>query len=173
MQTTATPTPDGKGYVLNGQKRWITNGGIAQVLTVMARTPVPGSKETKITAFLVTPDMPGFEVVEKRMAKCGVRGTATARLAFHDMFVPKENILGELGKGLRVALTVLDFGRTTFGASCTGAAKFCVARATQHAHHARAVRPAAGQLRAGQGQAGLHAGRRLSPWKPPPIRRPR
>ena len=133
MQTTATPTPDGNGYILNGQKRWITNGGIAQVLTVMARTPVPGSKETKITAFLVTPDMPGFEVVEKRMAKCGVRGTATARLAFHDMFVPKENILGQLGKGLRVALTVLDFGRTTFGASCTGAAKFCVERATKHA----------------------------------------
>ena len=48
------------------------------------------------------------------------------RLAFNDMFVPKENILGQLGKGLRVALTVLDFGRTTFGASCTGAAKYCV-----------------------------------------------
>jgi hypothetical protein len=77
--------------------------------------------------------MKGFEVVEKRMAKCGVRGSATGRLAFRDMFVPKENILGELGKGLRVALTVLDFGRTTFGASCTGAAKFCVAAATKHA----------------------------------------
>jgi hypothetical protein len=99
----------------------------------MARTPVPGSTQTKITAFLVTPDMPGFEVVEKRMPKCGVRGTATSRLAFHDMFVPKENILGELGKGLRVALTVLDFGRTTFGASCTGAAWFCVEKATRHA----------------------------------------
>jgi len=133
VQTLATPSPDGKGYLLNGQKRWITNGGIAQGLTVMARTPVPLSKETKITAFLVTPDMPGFEVVEKRMPKCGVRGTATSRLAFHNMFVPKENILGQLGKGLRVALTVLDFGRTTFGASCTGAAKFCVERATQHA----------------------------------------
>ncbi len=133
VQTTATPTPDGSGYVLNGSKRWITNGGIAQVLTVMARTPVPGSRETKITAFIVTPDMPGFEVVEKRMPKCGVRGTATARLAFHDMFVPKENILGQLGKGLKVALTVLDFGRTTFGASCTGAAKFCVERAAAHA----------------------------------------
>jgi alkylation response protein AidB-like acyl-CoA dehydrogenase len=133
VQTTATPTPDGKGYVLNGQKRWITNGGIAHALTVMARTPVAGSAETKITAFLVTPDMSGFEVVEKRMAKCGVRGSATGRLAFTDMFVPKENILGELGKGLRVALTVLDFGRTTFGASCTGAAKFCVAAATKHA----------------------------------------
>ncbi len=133
VQTTATPTSDGKGYLLNGQKRWITNGGIAQGLTVMARTPVPGSKETKITAFLVSPDMNGFEVVEKRMAKCGVRGTATSRLAFKNMFVPKENVLGQLGKGLRVALTVLDFGRTTFGASCAGAAKFCVARAATHA----------------------------------------
>lgn len=133
VQTMATPTRDGSGYVLNGQKRWITNGGIAQVLTVMARTPVQGSRDTKITAFLVTPDTPGFEVVEKRMDKCGVRGSATARLAFHDMFVPKENILGEVGKGLRVALTVLDFGRTTFGASCTGAAKFCLRRAAEHA----------------------------------------
>ena len=133
VQTTATPTPDGNGYLLNGEKRWITNGGIAQVLTVMARTPVPGSEKTKITAFVVTPDMPGFEVLEARMPKCGVRGTATARLAFRDMFVPSENVLGQLGKGLRVALTVLDFGRTTFGASCTGAAKFCLERATRHA----------------------------------------
>jgi alkylation response protein AidB-like acyl-CoA dehydrogenase len=133
VQTTATPTPDGRGYVLNGQKRWITNGGIAQVLTVMARTPVPGRADTQITAFLVTPDMPGFEVLEARMDKCGVRGSATARLAFHDMFVPRENVLGEVGKGLRIALTVLDYGRTTFGASCTGAAKFCVGRAAEHA----------------------------------------
>lgn len=133
VQTQAAPTADGRGYVLNGTKRWITNGGIAQVLTVMARTPVPGQQETKITAFLVTPDMPGFQVLEKRMSKVGVRGSATARLAFENMFVPKENILGPLGKGLKIALTVLDFGRTTFGASCTGAAKFCVAKAAAHA----------------------------------------
>ncbi len=133
VQTRATPKPDGKGYFLNGEKRWITNGALAKVLTVMARTPVPDGEETKITAFLVTPDMPGFEVVEARMPKCGVRGTATSRLAFHEMFVPKENVLGQLGKGLKVALTVLDFGRTTFGASCTGAARFCVARAAKHA----------------------------------------
>src|SRR5262249_7092120 len=106
----------------------------AQVLTVMARTPVPGSSETKVTAFLVTPDMPGFEVVEARMPKCGIRGTATARLAFRDMPVPAENILGPVGKGLRVALTVLDFGRTTFGASCTGAAKTCLRAAARHAN---------------------------------------
>jgi alkylation response protein AidB-like acyl-CoA dehydrogenase len=134
VQTTATPSPDGQTYHLNGEKRYITNGAIAQVLTVMARTPVPGSTETKVTAFLVTPDMPGFEVVEARMPKCGIRGTATARLAFRNMPVPAANILGPVGKGLRVALTVLDFGRTTFGASCTGAAKACLRAAVEHAN---------------------------------------
>ncbi len=138
VQTTATPTPDGNAYILNGEKRYITNGAIAGVLTVMARTPVeasPGRQpgESKVTAFLVTPDMPGFEVVEARMPKCGIRGTATARLAFRNMRVPKENVLGPIGKGLRVALTVLDFGRTTFGASCTGAAKTCLRLAVRHA----------------------------------------
>lgn len=133
VRTTATPSADGTGFVLNGQKRYITNGAIAQVLTVMARTPDPKEADGKVTAFLVTPDMPGFEVVEARMPKCGIRGTATARLAFRDMFVPRANVLGPYGKGLRVALTVLDFGRTTFGASCTGAAKFCLQKAIEHA----------------------------------------
>jgi alkylation response protein AidB-like acyl-CoA dehydrogenase len=136
VQTTATPTPDGTGYTINGEKRWITNGGIAQVITVMARTPDSKDPDGRITAFLVTPDMDGFQVVEARMEKCGIRGTATARLAFEDMFVPKENILGPVGGGLRVALTVLDFGRTTFGASCTGAAMFCVER-MQHRANSR------------------------------------
>src|SRR5439155_26062991 len=107
VQTTATPSPDGQTWFLNGEKRYITNGGIAQVLTVMARTPVSSPlsplgrgaggegqspQDSKITAFLVTPDLPGFEVVEARMPKCGIRGTATARLAFHNMPVPAANI---------------------------------------------------------------------------------
>lgn len=129
VQTTATPSADGKSFILNGTKRYITNGAIAQCLTVMARTP-----GDKVTAFLVTPDLPGFQVTEARMDKCGIRGTATARLAFKDMAVPTENVLGQVGKGLRVALTVLDFGRTTFGASCTGAAKTCLAAAVKHAN---------------------------------------
>ncbi len=134
VQTTATPTPDGKGYVLNGGKQYITNGGIAQVLTVMARTPGAGKdKKKEITAFLVTPDMPGFQVLEERMEKFSIRGTATGRLAFKEMFVPKENILFAPGKGLRVALTVLDFGRTTFGASCTGVAKTCLKASADYA----------------------------------------
>ena len=137
VQTTARPSEDGGTYFLNGGKRYITNGAIAGVLTVMARTPDPHGGDSKVTAFLVTPDMPGFEVLEARMPKCGIRGTATARLAFHDMPVPATNILGPLGKGLKVALTVLDFGRTTFGASCTGLAKVCLAAATRHAANRR------------------------------------
>jgi alkylation response protein AidB-like acyl-CoA dehydrogenase len=137
VQTQAKPSQDGTYYVLDGEKRYITNAAIAQVLTVMARTPVPGKKETAITAFVVTPDMPGFKVVEERMEKMGIRGTATGRLEFRNMPVPTANILGPLGKGLKVALTVLDFGRTTFGASSTGVAKTCLRLAAQHANTRR------------------------------------
>jgi acyl-CoA dehydrogenase family protein 9 len=134
VQMQARPSEDGSHFILNGEKRYITNAAIADVLTVMARTPVPGSDKTAITAFLVTPDMPGFEMLEARMPKMGIRGTATGRFALHDVKVPKENILGPLGKGLKVALTVLDFGRTTFGACCTGAAKTCLRLAVEHAN---------------------------------------
>jgi acyl-CoA dehydrogenase family member 9 len=134
VQMTATPSEDGSHFVLNGEKRYITNASIAQVLTVMARTPVLGKEgKTAITAFLVTPDMPGFEILEARMPKMGIRGTATGRFAMRNVKVPKENILGPPGKGLKIALTVLDFGRTTFGACCTGAAKTCLQLAIGHA----------------------------------------
>ena len=134
VQMQAIPSEDGSHFVLNGEKRYITNAGIAHVLTVMARTPVPGSEKTAITAFLVTPDMPGFTLLEARMPKMGIRGTATGRFALRDVKVPRENILGPMGKGLKVALTVLDFGRTTFGACCTGAAKTCLRLAIEHAN---------------------------------------
>src|SRR6266481_3673054 len=135
VQMTATPSADGSQFILNGEKRYITNAAIAQVLTVMARTPLPGKEgKTSITAFLVTPDMPGFEILEARMPKMGIRGTATGRFVMRNVKVPKENILGPPGKGLKVALTVLDFGRTTFGACCTGAAKTCLELAVKHAN---------------------------------------
>src|SRR5690242_18914210 len=135
VQTTATPSDDGSHYILNGEKRYITNTAIAQVLTVMARTPVPGKPgKDAITAFIVTPEMPGFQLIDGRMEKMGIRGTATGRFALRDVKVPKENVLGPFGKGLKVALTVLDFGRTTFGACCTGAAKTCLEMAIQHAN---------------------------------------
>ena len=134
VQMQARPTDDGAHFILNGEKRSITNAAIAHVLTVMARTPVPGSDKTAITAFLVTPDMPGFTVLDARMQKMGIRGTATGRFALRNVKVPRENILGPMGKGLKVALTVLDFGRTTFGACCTGAAKTCLRLAIEHAN---------------------------------------
>ncbi len=134
VQMQAHPSEDGSHFILNGEKRYITNAAIAHVLTVMARTPMPGTDKTAVTAFLVTPDMPGFEILEARMPKMGIRGTATGRFALRDVKIPKENILGPLGKGLKVALTVLDFGRTTFGACCTGAAKTCLRLAVEHAN---------------------------------------
>src|SRR5881394_1107393 len=135
VRMTATPSDDGSHYLLNGEKRYITNAAISQVWTVMARTPIPRKPgKDAITAFLVTPDMPGVEMIEGRMAKLGIRGTATGRFRLNNVRVPKENILGPLGKGLRVALTVLDFGRTTFGAWCTGAAKHCLQLAIEHAN---------------------------------------
>ena len=80
VQMQAQPSEDGSHYILNGEKRYITNAAISQVLTVMARTPVPGKKARRaITAFLVTPDMEGFEMIEPRMPKLGIRGTATGR----------------------------------------------------------------------------------------------
>jgi len=156
------PTPDGKAYILNGGKKWITNGGIADVLTVMARTPgVGASKKKEITAFLVTPDMPGFRVVEKRMAKNSIRGTATGRWNSRTWWCPAENILGKLGKGLRVALTVLDFGRTTFGGLVHGGGEGVRAGRSTAGEDARAVRP--------DHRRGSSWSRRRSPsWPPTP-----
>ena len=135
IETRAVYIPEKKCWRLNGRKQWITNGAIANILTVMALTEVetPNGKQDKVTAFLVTPDMPGFNVLAPALEKVGMRGSKTANLQFKDLDVPEENILGPLGGGLKVCLTVLDYGRTTFGAMCTGAAKFCLEKAIYHA----------------------------------------
>src|SRR5258705_11951043 len=90
--------------------------------------------------------MPGFEMLEARMQKTGIKGTATGRFALRDVKVPKENVLGPIGKGLKVALTVLDFGRTTFGACCTGAAKTCLELAIAHANTRRQFNKTLGEF---------------------------
>ena len=127
IQCLAEYDPEKKVYRLNGVKQWSTNASFAKVLTVMART------DDGITAFLVNPDMKGFEVTHPALEKVGMRGTWTANLKFTDMEVPEENILGQKGKGLKVALSVLDYGRTTFGAMCTGIAKDLLQRSIAHA----------------------------------------
>lgn len=135
VETRAVFDPTRNVYRITGRKQWTTNGGIANVLTVMAQTEIetPQGRQDKITAFLVTPDMPGFSVTATSLEKVGMRGTKTSNLAFRDMLVPAGNVLGPIGGGLRVCLTVLDYGRTTFGATCTGAAKMLVERAIEHA----------------------------------------
>lgn len=135
LQTRAEYDPKKKKYIINGQKQWITNGSIAGLMSVMAKMKVqtPEGEKDKITAFLVSPTMPGFSVTEPALEKIGFRGTRTANLKFENMEVPEENIIGPIGGGLKVALTLLDYGRTTFGALCTGIAKYLVKRAIEHA----------------------------------------
>ncbi len=128
VETKAEYLPDQKSYKITGKKQWTTNGSIADVLTVMAKT-----EDGKVTAFLVTPDMPGFKVTAKALEKVSIRGTKTANLSLDGVVVPEANILGPKGGGLKVCLTVLDFGRVTFGATCTGIAKDVVSRAIRHA----------------------------------------
>ena len=128
IETKAEYDPQKKVYRINGMKQWTTNGSIAGFLTVMAKTDEGG-----ITAFIVTPDMPGFKIAAPALEKVGYRGTRTSNLIFENVEVPEENILGTKGKGLRVCLTVLDYGRTTFGATCTGVAKYLVRRAETYA----------------------------------------
>lgn len=137
VETRAVFDPSRNTYRIDGRKQWTTNGSVAQVLTVMAQTEVqtPKGPQDKITAFLVTPDMPGFSITTASLDKVGMRGTKTANLAFHNMEVPAANVLGPVGGGLKVCLTVLDYGRTTFGASCTGVAKSMVAKAIDHARN--------------------------------------
>jgi acyl-CoA dehydrogenase family protein 9 len=135
IETRAVYDPQKKIYRINGIKQWTSSGSIAKVLTVMAKVEVETEKgrQDKITAFLVNPEMPGFRVRAAELEKVGMRGTKTANLEFVDMEVPQENILGLIGGGLKVCLTTLDYGRTTFGAACTGAAKFLVKYAIKHA----------------------------------------
>jgi alkylation response protein AidB-like acyl-CoA dehydrogenase len=107
---------DGDEWVINGEKMWITNGGIADIVSVFART------SRGITGFVVETKMPGYTAgpPEKKM---GIRGSATTPITFDNVRVPKENVIGTDGRGFLVAMKTLDAGRLGLGAACTGAAK--------------------------------------------------
>jgi alkylation response protein AidB-like acyl-CoA dehydrogenase len=120
LGATATPTEDGTGYRLNGTKLWATNGAIADIVVVMAKVPDRG-----ITAFVLPYDSDGVTVTH-RNAFMGLRGIENSVTTFDDVFVPRENVIGREGMGLKVALTTLNTGRLALPAICVGTCKWAV-----------------------------------------------
>ena len=122
----------GDKYILNGQKTFITNGGVADVYSVFASTDRSAGVRG-ITAFIVEKDMPGFKagLPEDKM---GIRGSHTTDIFFEDVEIPLENRLGNEGEGFRIAMKTLDAGRLSLGAQCLGTAKEALALSVKHAN---------------------------------------
>lgn len=116
-KTTARLSEDGKHYILNGQKCWITNGGFAHVYTVFAK--IDGDK---FTGFIVERGMEGFTTGPEEY-KMGIKGSSTVQLYFQDAKIPVENVLGEIGKGHKIAFNILNIGRLKLCAAALGGAK--------------------------------------------------
>ncbi|NJC89062.1 MAG: DNA polymerase II [Desulfuromonas sp.] len=130
MATTAVFDADENVWVINGEKLWISNGPIAELLIVMARTNDPQAERPEITAFIVETDSPGFSV-EHRCDFMGLKGLQNGLLRFANVRVPAENIVDGRGRGLSLALRTLNTGRLTLPAACGGALKQALAMATE------------------------------------------
>ncbi|MEY3563106.1 MAG: hypothetical protein RLZZ294_1112 [Bacteroidota bacterium] len=126
-KTTAKLSEDGKHYILNGQKCWITNGGFADVYTVFAK--IDG---TQFTGFILERGMEGFSLGQEEH-KMGIKGSSTVQLYFQDCKVPVENVLGEIGKGHVIAFNILNLGRLKLCASTMGGAKMALEAALKYA----------------------------------------
>jgi alkylation response protein AidB-like acyl-CoA dehydrogenase len=128
-KTNAKLTEDGKYYVLNGQKMWITNAGFADVQTVFAKI----DNDRVLSAFIVERDFPGV-VVSPDEHKMGIKGSSTAQIFYNDVKVPVENLLGKRGEGFRIALSILHMGRLKLGANVLGAAKKAINDSVKYAN---------------------------------------
>ena len=126
-KTAATLSKDGKHYILNGQKQFITNGGFADLFLTYAQ--VDGDK---FTGFIVERNSKGLSLDEEEK-KMGIHGTSTRAVIFEDVKVPVENVLGEIGRGHVVALNTLNMGRFKLGGACIGGAKAMLAEAVRYA----------------------------------------
>jgi len=125
MTTTATPSEDGKYYLLNGQKLWCTNGPDAELLVVMAKTPPlikHGKEIPQISTFVVESDSPGFELAH-RCTFMGLKGLSNGLLILNNVKVPAENMIGKPGQGLKIALSTLNAGRLGIPAAAAGSCK--------------------------------------------------
>ncbi len=125
-------SPDGKHYILNGEKMWITNAGFADLFTVFAK--IDGEK---FSAFLVERTFPGFSVGAEEH-KLGIRGSSTCPIILNDCKVPVENLLGEIGKGHIIAFNILNIGRFKLGAMCVGGARLSLEQAIAYARQRKA-----------------------------------
>jgi alkylation response protein AidB-like acyl-CoA dehydrogenase len=121
----STATPDGDDYLIDGVKLWTTNGVVAELLVVMARIPKSAGHRGGISAFVVEADSPGI-TVERRNSFMGLRGLENGVTRLHQVRVPKKNLIGREGDGLKIALTTLNAGRLAIPAMCAGAGKWAV-----------------------------------------------
>ncbi len=125
MASSAVPTEDGSGYVINGRKLWTTNGTIADMLVVMAKVPKSEGHRGGITAFIVDARSPGI-TVEHRNSFMGLRGIENGVTRFQDVFVPRENVVAGEGLGLKVALSTLNTGRLALPAVGAATSKYAL-----------------------------------------------
>uniref|UniRef100_A0A8C5QPJ4 Acyl-CoA dehydrogenase family member 9 n=1 Tax=Leptobrachium leishanense TaxID=445787 RepID=A0A8C5QPJ4_9ANUR len=135
IQTRATLSADGKHYILNGSKIWISNGGLAEIFTVFARTEVvdkDGTTKDKITAFIVERAFGGV-THGKAEDKLGIRGSNTCELHFENTKVPVENVIGEVGGGFKVAMNILNSGRFSMGSASAGMIKKLISMTAEYA----------------------------------------
>jgi len=131
-RTQAKLSPDGKHYILNGEKMWITNAGFADLFIVFAK-----ADGDKFTAFIIERGFPGFSVGAEEH-KMGIRGSSTCPLILNDCRVPVGNVLGEIGKGHHIAFNVLNVGRFKLGAGCVGSARTGIEGAIAYAKQRKA-----------------------------------
>ncbi|GAB0098800.1 very long-chain specific acyl-CoA dehydrogenase, mitochondrial [Sergentomyia squamirostris] len=132
----AVLSPDKKHYILNGSKIWISNGGVADILTVFAQTevedPKTGNKRDKVTAFIVERGFGGVTSGPAE-AKMGIKASNTSEIFFEDVKIPVENVIGEVGNGFKVAMSILNNGRFGMSGTLAGTMRACIEKATEHA----------------------------------------
>lgn len=134
-KTKAVLTEDGKNYILNGQKMWITNGGFSDIFTVFAKVtdPKTGEVDKNLSAFIVEKDFGGI-TLNPEERKMGIKGSSTRQVFFNDCKVPVENLLGGRGNGFKIAVNILNVGRIKLAGAALGGAKKSVDIAVQYAN---------------------------------------